>query len=134
MSSGTILDFVLEDIYTEISEDYSKYREISNSLLLSLHNILGQPLVPALHLIDGGAVTSITTASGKQLYKVSGLSGSTYYCTLQYCPCMSFAFGVVKHAQLKTCKHIIAVKISLAMGIVKSEEVSDSEFAQLMFQ
>lgn len=129
-----IVDLVLEDLLNQVKDEYSNYKEISNSLLSCLHSVLGQPLLPALDLVDTEAVTSVTTASGKQLYKVCGLTGSTYYCTLQYCPCMSFAFGVVKHRELLTCKHIIAVKLCLAMGIEKQDQVSDIEFAKLMFQ
>ncbi|XP_078483527.1 zinc finger SWIM domain-containing protein 7-like isoform X1 [Ciona intestinalis] len=130
------IDLVSNKLFEEIKQEYDKYGELSDSHISALNCMFGQPLLAALDLVDNSAVTHIVSPSEKEVYQVCSNSGRKYTCpaSLQFCPCMSFAFGVIKRGELITCKHVLAILLSKAMGLCTVVEKSDEEISIILFQ
>ncbi|CAK8693876.1 unnamed protein product [Clavelina lepadiformis] len=132
----TVIELVTDKLFQEVKEEYEKHGELSDNILSSLNFVFGQPLLSALDLVDRDCVSHVTTPCQKEVYQVSSDSGRTYTCpaTLQYCPCLSYAFGVVKRGELLVCKHILAIQLSRATGSCKEVQADDEKVSVILFE
>jgi len=108
--------------------------EISKDLLLSLHSIFGSILVPALDLVDRMAVTVIKgEESGREVITVRGSNGLRYIILkgCHFCPCPSYQYKVVGRGDI-TCKHLLAVRLAMAMQKVNRETVTDRQIMDMI--
>lgn len=107
---------------------------LSDDSLLALHAVFQQNLVPALDLVERGAVTKYVCSSGRQLYLVVGSTGNQYVCfgSSSYCSCPSFVYSVLARGSALLCKHQLAVQLARATHQCKQVEVSGEEWASLV--
>ena len=107
---------------------------LSKELLLALYSIFGSLLWPALDLVDRMAVSLVRgEVGGREVVTVRG-SGGLRYTLLRgshYCPCPSYQYKVVGRGDI-TCKHLLAVRLAVAMQRVNVETVPDSLVIQLI--
>ena len=107
---------------------------LSKELLLALYSTFGSLLWPALDLVDRMAVSLVRgEEGGREVVTVRG-SGGMMYTLLRgshYCPCPSYQYKVVGRGDI-TCKHLLAVRLAMAMQRVNVETVPDSLVIQLI--
>jgi predicted nucleic acid-binding Zn finger protein len=114
--------------------DMETTTSLPRELLLALHSIFGSLLSPALDLVDRGAVTLVRgEEGGREVITVRG-SGGLRYTLLRgshYCPCPSYQYRVVGRGDI-TCKHLLAVRLAMAMQRNNVENVPDMQVMQLI--
>ncbi|XP_072163894.1 zinc finger SWIM domain-containing protein 7-like [Diadema setosum] len=130
---------VIEEVHLELLQHakavHEEHGTLTDEILSALHFMFGPPVLQALDLIDHQNVTKLTgTPSGRVIYEVVGSSGTPYLClpSAQYCPCPFFAFSVIKRQDAPMCKHMLAVLLSSAMGLVKESTSSDDHVTSLL--
>lgn len=133
---NTIVDLVVRDLLKEVEQEYKATRNINSRLLSALNCVFGKPLLAALDLVDKEAVVKYTSPSGKVVYQVKNSAGKTYTCpvSLQFCPCLSFAYGVLKRSELITCKHILAIHLCKAMNKCQNEEMTEEQLSTVLYE
>ena len=129
----TMLPEIMSRLMMTAGQSVSKDSNTSlpRELLLALHSVFGSVLSPALDLVDRGAVTLVKgQVRGKE---VRG-SGGLRYTLLKgshYCPCPSYQYKVVGRGDM-VCKHLLAVRLSLAMQRNNVETVPDQHIMLLI--
>ena len=117
-----------------MEQDMATTSEISKDLLLSLHSIFGSILVPALDLVDRMAVTLVRgEESGREVIIVRGSNGLKYTLlkNCHYCPCPAYQYKVVGRGDI-TCKHLLAVRLAMAMQRINMETVEDRQVIDMI--
>ncbi|XP_052103349.1 zinc finger SWIM domain-containing protein 7-like isoform X4 [Mytilus californianus] len=109
-------------------------RECLQRFWKKLSFVYQSPLLPALDLVDHRNVSHMTSPSGRSVYQVIGSSGTPYTCftTSLYCSCPAFRYSVLMKDDHLMCKHVLAIKLSEAMKLTKTLEVTDDEMATLL--
>nr|XP_039247706.1 zinc finger SWIM domain-containing protein 7-like isoform X1 [Styela clava] len=134
------MNYIIEETTKKLFEEVKKSKRendsVSDDLMSALNCVFGQPLLSAFDLVDRNSVTKLTTPNRRELFKISGSSGKTYYCpsSLQFCPCPSFAFGVIKRGDLIMCKHILAVHLSIALQCCLEEKIAEKNFDTFLYE
>lgn len=108
---------------------------LTDEVLSALHFMFGPPLLQAMDLVDHQSVTQIKSEPGGRIvYQVVGSSGSPYLClpSAGYCPCLFFAFAVLKRKEVPMCKHMLAILLASTMGLVKETTASDDHVTNLL--
>eukprot|EP01147_Barroeca_monosierra_P002398 gene2398-5345_t len=105
--------------------------DLSQEALSALHSVYQQNAVAALDIIDRKAITRLICPRGRTVYQVRGHGDRIYLVFLEqhYCECAAYEYTgkvLINHP----CKHILAVRLAKAMGIIPSETLSDLSFAQ----
>lgn len=74
--------------------------------------------------------------SNQQLYQVKGSMDVNYYLfeALNFCTCSSFKYNVLARFDYFYCKHIIMVKLLLAMNKVDEKVVKQTDMIELIQQ
>ncbi|KAF1891875.1 hypothetical protein Lal_00016905 [Lupinus albus] len=102
----------------------------------SLRFIFGKNLEGASRIVDQRGVKRITAEpSGRVIFQVTGESRrkDKYVCFPEnFCACYSFFFDVVNRAEQLCCKHQIATKLAVSLGVCVEAKVSDEELALLL--
>ena len=98
---------------------------VDDTLLMSLQTIFPTQLEGALDLCDHKSVTLYTSPSGRKMYRCIGSSGTPYIIGFPgyVCCCPSYKFNPITLNNY--CKHLIAIQLSIAMGIVVQDCVSE---------
>uniref|UniRef100_A0A0B7B3P7 SWIM-type domain-containing protein n=1 Tax=Arion vulgaris TaxID=1028688 RepID=A0A0B7B3P7_9EUPU len=125
----------VEKIGDHLMEEVRKTYPILSDDLLSLLNFIFQgPLLSALDLVEKRSVTRVSSPSGRELFQIIGASGTPYTCFhhLKYCSCPAYHFSVLCKEEHIMCKHVLAMKLSEAMGLTKSLQVSDAEITNMI--
>ncbi len=109
---------------------------MSDETLQALSFIHGPSFLSALDLVDRRAICHVMASpSGKHAYQVKSSVGPNYYtCRLLpnvSCSCPSFSYGSATREGGIFCKHLLAVKVSEAIGTTKQETMSDDGFNEL---
>ena len=94
-----LMDFhrlVVEALRVEGEHQHKEMGQLSDELLLALHNVFGQAFEQSLDLIDRRKVSLVTSRSGRQVFTVSGSKPQPYVCSLaeKFCSCPAFAHHV----------------------------------------
>ena len=107
-------------LFIELREQWDTEGELPDGLLRDLLTLFPSTLLPALDLVDHKAVIELKSTSGRCIYEVAGISEGSYCCLLEtnYCPCTSFQYSVLTKDDSLMCKHLLAVHISIALGLV----------------
>ncbi|XP_064612909.1 zinc finger SWIM domain-containing protein 7-like [Liolophura sinensis] len=123
-----------EQLLEEVRRVYTQNGSLTDELLSALNFVFQAPLLPALDLVDNSHVTRLVSPSGRCLFQVVGSSGTPYVCLPSsiYCACPAFKFSVLKKNDHIMCKHVLAVKLSEAMGKTQRYDVSDREITNLL--
>lgn len=89
-------------------------------------------LAGALDLCDHKSVTLYTSPSGRKIYKCIGSSGTPYIIGYAgyVCCCPSYKFHPITINNY--CKHLIAIQLSIAMGIVTENSVSEQVMSDMI--
>lgn len=113
----------------ELKKVYEESGQITDDILSALHFVCGPALVPALDLVERRTVSLLKSPSGRSLYQVFGSSGVPYTCftTSLYCTCPAYKFAVLKRRDNLMCKHVLAIRLSEALGCIKEQAISDKE-------
>ncbi|KAG7156537.1 Zinc finger SWIM domain-containing protein 7-like [Homarus americanus] len=127
---------VMAGLLQIVKTEYQASGQLSPGVLHSLHTIHGQSLVNALDLIDSKKIKKVTSSCGRWLYQVTGSSGTPYVClpNSAFCQCPAFKFNVVKRRDNIVCKHVLAARLSTAMGVAEEKSVSDEYIADVLAQ
>lgn len=130
MSHGILLENLLD----HVKVDYPEKQQIPDELTSRLNFIVPKILGPALDLVDHRSVIRLLSPSGRTAYKVTGRSGTVYMCFghSNYCSCQSFKYSVLKKNENATCKHILAIRLSEAMNVVKESTVTDDQLKTVL--
>ncbi|KAH9525789.1 Zinc finger SWIM domain-containing protein 7 [Bulinus truncatus] len=128
------MDDICDKLLKEVERTYSESGQISDDLLSALNSVFHGPLLSALDLIDKASVTKIISPSGRILFQVLGTSGAPYICFANnnYCSCPAYNFSVLKREEHLMCKHVLAMKLSQAMGVSKILNVSNDEMTSMI--
>ncbi|XP_052272032.1 zinc finger SWIM domain-containing protein 7-like isoform X2 [Dreissena polymorpha] len=132
----TLIAAVIEQLFEELKYSFKETGKVSDDILAALNNVFDATLVPALDLVDNCSVTVLTCPAGRHVYQVIGSSGTPYTCLVscQYCSCPAYRFSVLKKEDHVMCKHVLAVKLSNAMGVTKELQVTDAEIGRMISQ
>ncbi|XP_052103347.1 zinc finger SWIM domain-containing protein 7-like isoform X2 [Mytilus californianus] len=131
---GDVIKSVGEELWKEVENAYRDSGKITDEILSALSFVYQSPLLPALDLVDHRNVSHMTSPSGRSVYQVIGSSGTPYTCftTSLYCSCPAFRYSVLMKDDHLMCKHVLAIKLSEAMKLTKTLEVTDDEMATLL--
>ena len=146
MASGNtfkLMNSLETNLLEKLKETYSENQQISDSLLESLYFLYKNPLLEALHLLDKygkeeeatlNATEICDESTGRKIYQVTGSTGFTYYLfkALNFCTCASFKFNILKNFEYIYCKHIIVIKLSIALNKLNRKSVSSTELRDLI--
>eukprot|EP00043_Microstomoeca_roanoka_P008856 m.84975 g.84975 ORF g.84975 m.84975 type:complete len:132 (-) comp14411_c1_seq4:173-568(-) len=107
--------------------------DLSPEVLSALYGVFHQNIVAALDIIDREAVTEITCPAGRKAYQVAGKGGRFYFLLLEenFCECAAYEYTVLRN-EVSMCKHVLAARLAVAMGVVKQECITDTAFASRM--
>ncbi|XP_078539717.1 zinc finger SWIM domain-containing protein 7 isoform X1 [Lissotriton helveticus] len=149
----TLLPAVAEELLKEVKKAFLETSQIPDELLLALKFVFGSSALYALDLVDQHSVTRVTSPSGRMVFQVLGSSGKLYTCysSCHYCSCPSFAFSVLKRndsllvllgqcacvvgiicGSAQTCKHVLAIYLSQALGACQERSASDQQMSRLL--
>jgi len=133
-SQDSSIDKLCKQLMAEVKRTYSEKQKLSDDLLSSLHFVFQGPLLSALELVDKSSVSHVISPSGRDLYQVIGASGKPYTClpNLKYCSCPAYTFSVLRKEDHIMCKHVLAIQLSVAMGLCKVIQVSDTEICNMI--
>ncbi|XP_059149613.1 zinc finger SWIM domain-containing protein 7-like [Physella acuta] len=125
---------LVEHLMLEVKNAYTLHGKLSDDLLSLLNFTFQGLLLSALELVEKQSVTKIVSPSGRALFQVVGASGTPYTCFARenYCSCPAYHFSVLRKEDHMMCKHVLAVKLSEAMGKSKSLSVSDAEVTHII--
>ena len=143
----------------QLKTTFEKEKTMSDEVLESLFFIYKQPLLDALSQIDKseqlaqsrpkGATTTagtddeqpVTLLTGeggltRKLYKVKGSMGINHYLFegLNFCTCPSFKYEVLVNSSFLYCKHIIMVKLCLAMNKLSVRKLKENKLVEMLKQ
>ena len=133
----SMLSMIISRLITTLGESVStveKNTSLPKELLLALHSVFGSVLSPALDLVDRGAVTLMRGEErGREVVTVRGSGGMRYTLLMgsHYCPCPSYQYRVVGRGDM-VCKHLLAVRLALAMQRNNVETVPDKQIILLI--
>ncbi|XP_072231781.1 zinc finger SWIM domain-containing protein 7 isoform X1 [Leuresthes tenuis] len=131
----SFLPAVAQQLFRDIQKTYQETSQIPDELLIALKFVFGSCALQALNLVDERSVTLLSSPSGRKAYQVVGGSGRLYTCFLSchYCPCLAFAYTVLRRNEGLLCKHILAVYLCQAMAVTQEQEtVSDQQMSTLL--
>ena len=128
---------LINSLFTTLETIFRKDQDarFPADLMVGFHSVFGNNFSNALDLIDRNSVTVYSgEKSGRQIAVVGGSSGMRYTLLLQghYCPCQSYQYTVIQGRGARYCKHLLALKLSLAMKRAKLETVSDERIRLLI--
>ncbi|XP_043858651.1 zinc finger SWIM domain-containing protein 7 [Dromiciops gliroides] len=128
------LPTAVEEILSEIAATHGATAQVPDELLLALKFLFGPSAVQALDLVDRHSVTRVSSPSGRTIYQVLGSSGKVYTCfaSCHYCSCPAFEFSVLRKSDSLLCKHLLAVYLSLALGVCQDLSVSNKQLSGLL--
>ncbi|KAL0238379.1 hypothetical protein GEMRC1_012852 [Eukaryota sp. GEM-RC1] len=117
--------FPFTDFCEEILGFINSTQTLSQELLEILDVIFPGQLESALHLIDSSALSGLIASESRRVVYLA--KGKQPYTVMpNYCSCPAFSFSVLKDTSYM-CKHQLALRIALALGKVKFEEVKDAD-------
>jgi hypothetical protein len=161
-SDLNLLDNLEETLLDQLKDIYSREKRISDDLLESFYFLYKNQFLEALYIIDKyddleqqtlattkkSPVTEYTAmqTGRKGLYQVvassssSSTSSSTAFVYLfdtsivHFCPCAYFKFCNLTStaSRLMYCKHMILIKLCLAMNRVNMITINDHDFNDLL--
>ncbi|XP_059352871.1 zinc finger SWIM domain-containing protein 7-like [Daphnia carinata] len=138
------LNIAVRGIFTEIEKCCSNKQEVTEGILASLHTLFPLQSVTALDLIDHRSVSLMTSSSGnilskkkpctssnnfkisgRKIYSCLGSLGTPYLISYTgfTCTCPSYRHNL--DAENLWCPHLLAVQLSIAMGIVQQKQVTE---------
>ncbi|KAI8366021.1 uncharacterized protein BYT42DRAFT_618462 [Radiomyces spectabilis] len=128
-------------LLNEILKEIAAQKKVTNDQLLTLHGLVGNVLIEALHLVDNQAVAKVICPTQRMLYEVGDVLSSkstttaTYMCLIQphYCSCHDFFQFVVCKQAILTCRHLLATVLAQALDAVKETQLNDEAFAEKMY-
>jgi len=128
------MDTIFENLMDAVRNSYKEHGTLTNDILSVLHSVIPGPLLAALDLIDRQAVTILESPSGRRVYQVIGSSGTPYICLLStdYCSCPAYKYAVLTRGDTKYCKHLLSIRLSVAMETCKQQEISNSELTSAL--
>lgn len=129
------MNIVRQELFTEVGRIYKETKTIPDNVLSALHFVFpGGSLVQAMDLVEKQSVSRLASPSGRDLYQVIGSTGTPYMCftTSEFCSCYSYRYAVLKKSEHAMCKHVLAIRLSEAMGLTKYQEVSDQEVSNII--
>ena len=135
MDAGNVVRGVLGEVLKSVKKRCSDgERTINSDDLLALNNLCGQMVLQALDLVDKSSIKLSSCPSGRKVYEVLGSSKSTYVCltTSNFCSCLSFQYSVLMRGDSLMCKHLLAVHIADAVGMVTQQTVSDQDMSEML--
>ncbi|XP_046447308.1 zinc finger SWIM domain-containing protein 7-like isoform X1 [Daphnia pulex] len=118
-------NLTLRGLLNEIEKCCTSKKEVTEDLLASIHTLFPIHSITALDLIDHRSVSLLTSPSGRKIYSCLGSLGTPYLiCYTGFtCTCPSFRHNF--NIENLWCKHLLALQLSLAMGVVQVKEVSE---------
>ncbi|XP_067119379.1 zinc finger SWIM domain-containing protein 7-like [Centruroides vittatus] len=129
-----VLNEVIKELLKQVETTYKEHNKLTDELLSQLNFIFKTPLLSALDLIDRQKVTRISTPSKRELFQVIGSSGLLYLCfqSSNYCSCLAYRYSVLRKEEYPMCKHVLAARLSQAMGLCKEVQYLDKTLALMI--
>ncbi|XP_041377363.1 zinc finger SWIM domain-containing protein 7-like isoform X1 [Gigantopelta aegis] len=150
VSEGQPVTSVGDKLIHEAENIFKEKGHLTDEILSALRFVYQTPLLPALDLTDNKAVTMVISPSGRKLYQVMGSSGKPYTCFLnsRYCSCPAYRYSVLLKEDhilvnngsptcihiIYLCKHVLALRLSDAMGLTRTTNISDKELTNMIVQ
>ena len=131
--SHKFINSLLTSVEHHCTKDPS--RPLPSELYIGLYSVFGTVLSAALELLDRRAVTVFSARdSGRRVAVVAGFSGLRYNLSLrgQHCPCPAYQYSVMGGRGASHCKHMLALRLGLAMDRVITETVEDERVKLLL--
>ncbi|KAI8049254.1 hypothetical protein BDF22DRAFT_700205 [Syncephalis plumigaleata] len=123
------LDAITESILERIAIEQT----LSESTLLLLHAIFDRVAIAALDLVDRRQVMERRSSTGRPAYEVASSSTHRPYLCLAdsaYCSCASFTHSIIIANQGSMCKHLLAVRLAIALNELSRINMSDEAWTQ----
>ncbi|KAJ3827321.1 hypothetical protein F5880DRAFT_1474720, partial [Lentinula raphanica] len=119
-----------DNVIDSLETDSSQY--LTEDSLLKLHSIFSDTLIlAALDLIDQRKVTESSTPWGFVEYEVLGSTAThIVYIGLpktlmpSYCSCPAFNLTVLETGQSLMCKHVLATRLAIRLGLCVKQQIS----------
>lgn len=129
------MDAIHAELFREVARVYAETKTLPEETLCALSFMFpGNAIVMALSLVEKRHVTYLRAPSGRGAYQVTGSTGTPYVCLASsgYCGCHSYRFGVLRRGTHAMCKHVMAVRLAEAMGLVEMRDVTDSALTDVI--
>ena len=87
------------------------------------------PSAPPTQLVDRKMVVRCVCPGGRTLFQITGSQGQTYLVLshASFCECEAYRFRVLK-GEATMCKHVLAARIAVALGLQTERAVHVSRF------
>uniref|UniRef100_A0A803QVZ9 SWIM-type domain-containing protein n=2 Tax=Cannabis sativa TaxID=3483 RepID=A0A803QVZ9_CANSA len=109
---------------------------VTDEQLSILNFLFGKNFERATRIVDQRGVKRISgLPSGRSIFQVMGESKrkEEYFCFPEhFCACYSFFFDIVNRGEQLCCKHQLASRLAVSLGICIEVKVSDDELALLL--
>ncbi|KAK9886410.1 hypothetical protein WA026_016689 [Henosepilachna vigintioctopunctata] len=118
----------------EAVQYYRIHQKFTEDHLDSLFDFYGNIFEGAIELLENYKITQYQTEDGlSKVYKVGNKKEQyTVYENINFCYCPVFRYQVLELHNCLTCKHILAVTVADAMGIVIKEIVTPSQMVEFL--
>jgi predicted nucleic acid-binding Zn finger protein len=149
-TSNDLLGDLEENLLDQLGAVYAKEGRISDDLLESFFFLYKNQFLEALHALDKhmdpqqshdtdpthALVVEYSTLSGRKLYQVHSSSNRNSYHlfdieSAHFCTCSYFKYSLKSPNRLY-CKHMILIRLCLAMNRLVRREVNDCDFNDLL--
>ena len=131
--SSKFIQSLLASVELHCRKDPS--RPLPSELYIGLYSVFGNLLAAALEILDRqGVIVFSARDSGRKVAVVAGSSGLRYTLSLrgQHCPCPAYQYTVMGGRGASHCKHMLALRLGLAMDRVNCEIVEDERVKLLL--
>lgn len=128
------MDDVVDQLIHEVERIFKEQNDLPDELLSALYFVFGTPLQSALDFVDRKSVSFLSSPSGRSLFQVIGNSGLPYTCFAEsnYCECPAYRFSVLNKEEFIMCKHVLAARLSKAMGLCLQQNITDEQMTSLL--
>ncbi|KAK9763034.1 Zinc finger SWIM domain-containing protein 7 [Basidiobolus ranarum] len=104
---------------------------ITDENLVALYTLYKDVLLDALRLIDNNAIKKMVCPSKRKLYQIADPEADEPV-LYEYCTCSAFLREVVIYKRNTLCKHLLAIRLSEALGTCSEVAISDKEFVDIL--
>lgn len=103
---------------------------VSDEILCSLHSVFGDVLMEATVLLEASRVV-VFEAGIRRVYKLMSREDCFAFAEgIGFCFCEDFL--KVVRGETVVCKHLLALKLAIVMGLVSSERITDNQMITLL--
>ena len=96
----------------------------------TLHFLCPDALLGAVEILDHRTITRCVARKSQREFFAVDATSKRSHCTMPgFCTCCAYCHKVVARPEALVCKHELAVRLGVALGMVQTTELDDAAWA-----